>query len=197
MRDTIVVRNGLLECGELEDVDDGGEDLLVDDLSIWADFDDRWLDVVAWASDSVSTVEDASTLRLNLLESFSVVADAVRVVQGAHQSLAVHGVTNGHRLVCLDHAGHEGVIDGVVKIDSSERSASLSACSHGGEDATLEGELEVSIGHDDGCVVTSKLKDSLSEASVDVRTDATTDSSRASEGDKGDARVLDHGVANV
>ena len=135
----VVVGDRLFESLELEYVDDGCEDFLIDNLSVSADRNDRWLDVVSGACNLLASAKDTAALSHNLLETLSVLMNAVGGVHGAHQGASSHGVANGHSSVSLDHTGNEGVVDGLVEVDSSQRGASLAASANCGEDSSLEG----------------------------------------------------------
>ena len=110
MGHAIVLLDGLIESGEFEDVNDRCKYLLVHDLSVRADLNNRRHHIVAWTVDSLATVEDLSTLTLDLFNSLSVVTQAVGAMHGAHESLRVHGVANHNIGVRLYHALDESVI---------------------------------------------------------------------------------------
>ena len=91
---SIIVCDGLLERRELEDVDDWRKDLVVHDIGVWADLYNSWLDVVTWSGKPVSTVEDATALSLDLLESLYEFIDTLLAVHWAHESVGCHWVSN-------------------------------------------------------------------------------------------------------
>ena len=107
---------------------------MVHDICVRADLNNSWLDVVAWSGKPVSTVEDSTTLSLNLLESLYVFIDTILAVHGAHESVRGHWVSNDHICVRLDHSGDESIIDGLVQVDSPQSSAPLTTCAHSCED---------------------------------------------------------------
>ena len=86
----------MLERGELEDIDDWRKDLVVHDISVWANLYNSWLDVVAWTGKPVSTVEDTTALSLDLLESLYEFIDTLLAVHWAHESVGCHWVSNDH-----------------------------------------------------------------------------------------------------
>lgn len=63
-----------------------------------------------------------------------------------------------------DHFLHEVVKAGFVDHKSSQRSASLATSTDSREDGSLQGHILISIVHDYGSVVSSKLEDLLAKA---------------------------------
>jgi len=84
-----------------------------------------------------------------------------------------------------------------MKVNSTERRASLSTSSNSSEDRSLESNFKVGIWHDNSSVVTTELKNSLSKASMHISADSTSNSSRSSEGYERDSWVLNHRVSDV
>ena len=103
---------------------------MVHDICVRADLYNSWLDVVAWSGKRVSTVQDATALSLDLLESLYVFIDTLLAVHWAHESVLGHWVSNDHIPVRLDHSGDESIIDGLVQVDSPQGCAPLTACAH-------------------------------------------------------------------
>ena len=108
----------MLERRELEDVDDWRKNLVVHNICVRADLNYCWLDVVAWSRKSVSAVQDATALSLDLLESLYVFIDTLLAVHWAHESVRGHWVSNDHIGVRLDHSCDESIINGLMQVDS-------------------------------------------------------------------------------
>ena len=134
MRYSVIVCDGLLECRELEDVDDWSKDLMVHNICIRADFYNSWFDVVTWSRKPVSTVENSTTLGLDLLESLNVFIDTLLAVHWAHESVRCHRVSNDYVSVRLDHSCDESIVNGLVQIDSPQGGTPLTTCSHSCKD---------------------------------------------------------------
>ena len=141
MRHSVIVLDGLLKSRELENINYWSENLFIHDLSIRANLNDCWLNVVSWSRNLLSTCQDAASLRFNLLKALQVVTNTVLAVHRAHESVSGHWVSNRDILVGLDHARHKSIINGLVEVDSAQGRAPLTTGTDRCKHCALEGEL--------------------------------------------------------
>jgi hypothetical protein len=114
-----------------------------------------------------------------------------------HKSVGVHRVTNLEGTVGLDHTVHKRVVDRLVKKNSAESSASLSAGSDCSENTTLESDLKVGIRHNDRRVVASKLEDGAAKARMNLLRNHATNCGGASERNKRNPFVNDYSLTHA
>jgi hypothetical protein len=166
---------------------------MLDNLRIMVDLHDGWENVVSFHSfHSLASVKDFSTLSFDVLDTFLVVVDTHLVVKWAHKSIWIKWVSHSilEFWVSFHHSINEAVIDRFVNEKSSKRSASLSSSSHSSKDRGCERHFLITVRHNDLGVVSTKLKNSLSESSVDFCRNVSTNCSRASEGNQWNSLVL-------
>ena len=101
----------LIEGLELEDIDNWGKDLGLDDGCVVSNLSDCRLNVVSRARQLVSTGQDPPALFLDLCDSFQVIVDSLLVVHGSHQGGTVHRISDGDGLVGLDHTLNKAVVN--------------------------------------------------------------------------------------
>lgn len=133
--------NGFIKSLELHDVDDWSEELVLYDVSFMADGDNGWLNIVAFTLHDIATIEDLTTLLLDLLNTFLVLGDTILGVERSKESLGVERITHLNGFVSRDHSIHELVMDAFVQEDSSHGGASLASSTNTGEDTCLESKV--------------------------------------------------------
>jgi len=173
--DFVVPSNRFVQGLEAEDVKDRCKDFMLNDVCIVGNLDDRGFNVVTLVTlDNLSSSEDLATLLLNFFKAILVLLDTHLRVQRSHQGFTVHGVADLHSLVGTYHAVHEVVVNAIVQEESAQGCAALATCSNSGEDRALECNFEVGIGHDDGCIIATKLKDGAAKSLVDISAHVAT-----------------------
>lgn len=168
----VVPLNHLIERLEFEDVQNGSENLCLNDLGIVVDFHNGWQDIVAiHVIERFSTIENLSSLLLDFLDTIEIVLYAPLGVEWTKQCVVVEWVAHSflEGWVSFHHSSNEVIIDIFVDEKTSQCCASLSTSSNSTEDRALQSKLLITIWHDNGGIVASKFEDRLSKTSVHLR----------------------------
>ena len=171
--------DGLLEGLEFHHVKDWSKDFLVDYWGVRGDCNDCWQHVVALhCRDCLATVQDLSTLGFDCGDAFQVLLDCSLCMKRAKQSVVIHWMSNSSRdlWVGLHKSLHKSIMNAFVEIEPSQGCAPLASCSDSAEDSAGEGELKITVWHNDVCVISSKLQDCSSKSCMDLLADSSAHS---------------------
>lgn len=112
---------------------------MLDTLCIMIDADNCWLYVVTWAFYYVTTIENLTSLALNILNTYFKLLLSMLSVEGTEESIRVKWVTTLNCFVSGDHSFYEFIMNTLVNYDTSQSGATLTSCTYCSKDTSLEG----------------------------------------------------------
>ncbi len=157
--------DGLVEIVDRDDVEQGGEGLLLQNGSVFVDLHDRRLGIgFPQPRKAVPPVENFPALFLSHVEGGHHVLHRRRVDQRPHQSGPIESVTDGDLTVCVYQACRNLVHHGPVHDQAPQRGAALAGRADGGKEGRPNCQIEVGIIHHDDRVVAAEFEDRAAES---------------------------------
>ena len=209
-----------------EDVEDGGEGFVFDEVGLGGELDQgrsdveglglrvgsthlsldptvvgssrRWGTRIGGGLDYVEALAagDLAAGGVGFGEGFLHGVEGVSVDEGADEGFGVAWVTDGDGLVDATELGEELVVDRGVDEEAAEGGAALAGGAHGGEGDGAEGEREIGRRADDAGVVAAELEEGAGEALGEAGADGSAHAGGAGGGDEGDEGGVDEGFAD-
>jgi len=193
-----VEADGFGEVFVAEDVEDGGEGFLADEVGLLRELDEGGADVEGFGrarGGDAFAAGDVCAFGAGLREGLLHGVEGLGVDEGAYEGFGVAGVADGDGGVDAAEFGEELVVDARVDEEAAEGGAALAGSAHGAKGDGAEGEVQVGGGADDAGVVAAELEEGSGEAGGEAGADEAAHAGGAGGGDEGDEGRVDEGLA--